>query len=93
MGLGLYGISVKRVAVINMDITLETFGKLEAIMNKLPKEDQPKFCEALGSLCAEVDLHVRNKVFEELRQQWSDVLNTMLLISPRKRNDKAGLAK
>lgn len=54
------------------------------ILDKLDRPDADLLMAGLASLAAEVQIYATRLAQEDLRQQWSDNLTTMLMIQPRK---------
>lgn len=63
----------------------EEFAKALAPLGGKQRED---LIAALSGFAAEVEMHVRLKMMEELRQGWSDSLGTMLRFDPPKDKSK-----
>lgn len=61
------------------------------VMLALNADKRGQLLGVLASLAAEVQLHITRRSLEDLRIQWSEVLDTMFLKEPRRdRKDQRG---
>lgn len=52
--------------------------ELSAALHDLPPERTKTILAAIAGLCAEVEIKVRETLFEDMRQRWADGLRVML---------------
>jgi hypothetical protein len=59
-------------------MSTRTRDKISAALNGLPEPHQAQILSAVADLMAEAEIHIRQKMFEDVRKEWADTLSMML---------------
>lgn len=61
----------------------KTKAEVEAALAPLKQTEKKAVIDAMASMAAEVEIHVRKAAMEDLRQQWAETLRVMLAMDVR----------